>query len=186
MKKYALILILLVTAATNVFAQKYFTRSGHISFYSTAPLENIEAHNYQASSIMDVSTGDMAFSMLIKGFEFKKALMQEHFNEEKYMASDKYPKSTFEGKILNIKDINLQKDGKYDVDVEGDLTIRGVTKKVKTKGTITVNGGKVSAYAKFPVRLSDYNVSIPTMVKDNIAEVVDVTVAINYEEYKKN
>jgi hypothetical protein len=157
------------------------TRTGHISFYSSAKLEDIEAQNYQVSSSLNTSTGDMAYVVLIKSFQFKKALMQEHFNEN-YMESDKYPKSTFKGKITDLSKVNFDKDGTYNVKVQGDLFIHGVTKNITSDGTITVNGGEIAAKAKFPVRVKDYNITIPSVVSEKIAEVVDVTVDVTYKK----
>ena len=184
MKKVILIIASIAFLSTSVMAQKWFTRSAHLSFYSEAPLENIEAHNYQGTSIINTETGDVAFSLLIKGFEFEKALMQEHFNE-KYLHSDEYPKSTFEGKIVNMDAVDFSKNGTYDAVVEGDLMIHGVTKKVKATGTITVKDDKITVESKFPVTLADYNVTIPSVVKNNISEVVDVTVNAAYKPYNK-
>ena len=159
MKKTFITLSVLFLFAIQLSAQKYITRNGHIWFFSKAPLENIEAHNYQASSVMDLETGDME--------------------------SDKYPKSTFKGKILNIEELDLSKDGIHEVEVEGDLSIKDATNHIKVKGTLEKKGDKIIAKSKFPVRLADYNIHIPAMVKDNIAEVVDVMVDVEYEPYKK-
>ena len=116
--------------SSSVFAQKYMTKNGKITFNSDAPMEKIEGKNNQVKVIIDATTGDLAFQVLITSFEFKQALMQEHFNEN-YMESPKYPNSLFKGKITNAKDVNFTKNGKYNAVVEGDLTIHGVTKKVK-------------------------------------------------------
>src|SRR5690349_11240226 len=126
MKKLSILALTIITLFTaSAFmpvSEKLTSRTGHIWFFSSAPLENIEAHNYQASSALNTKTGDMAYSVLIKGFEFQKALMQTHFNEN-YMESEKYPNSTFKGKILDISKVNFNKKGTYPVNVEGDLTI---------------------------------------------------------------
>lgn len=158
----------------------YVSRTGHIWFYSKAPLENIEAHNRQASSSLNTATGEMAFQVLIKGFEFEKALMQEHFNEN-YLESDKFPKSTFKGKITDMKTVNFRRAGTYNVEVEGELTIHGVTKPVKAPGTITVNAEGIQAKSTFKVAIKEYNVVIPSLVKDKIAEVIDVNVDVLYK-----
>ncbi len=179
MRTIVLSAILLLSTA-QLMAQKYITRNGHISFFSEAPMENIEAHNHQVSSIIDVATGEVVFSLLIKGFQFEKALMQEHFNE-KYMESDRFPKSTFSGRITNLSAIDWNKDGAQQAMVEGELMIHGVTKQVASPGTITMENGKLTVNATFPIRLADYGVEIPSVVKNNIAEVVDVTVSSTYE-----
>lgn len=167
----------------QVFAQKYIARNGHIWFYSQAPMENIEAHNYQATSILDSKTGEMAFSLMIVGFQFEKALMQEHFNE-KYLHSEKFPKASFKGKILNLDEIDLSENGKYDVKINGDINIHGVTKNIQAEGTLEVQNGKILAKSKFPISVEEFNIEIPDLVKDNIAKVVDVTVDMEYEAYK--
>jgi polyisoprenoid-binding protein YceI len=166
----------------NAYAQdKYFTKTGKISFFSSTPIENIEAHNNRVTSIIETSTGNIEFSVLIRSFKFEKALMEEHFNEN-YMESDKYPKSVFKGKITNIKDINFQKDGAYEAKIEGDLTIHGVTQKIMQTAKIEVKGGKISANCNFKVKLADYNIKVPSAVGNKIAEEIDVKVQI--EEYQ--
>lgn len=181
--RQTLVITAMILMAGQLVAQKFITRNGHISFYSEAPLENIEAHNYQASSIIDTETGDIVFTLLIKGFEFEKALMQEHFNE-KYLESDQFPKSTFEGVITNIDEVDLTQMGKHEVNVKGELTIHGVTKEVSSPAIIENKDGKLIAKAKFPVAVADYDVTIPSVVANNIAEVVDVTVDVTYDPYQ--
>lgn len=163
----------------NSYAQKYYTKNGLVSFYSKATVEDITADNNQVLSVLVTSTGDIQFSMLNTGFHFKKALMEEHFNED-YMESTKYPKSTFKGKITNLSAINFSKDGSYAATVSGDLMMHGVTNKVTASGTINIKGGVISASSKFTVHLADYKITIPSVVKNNIAENVEITVSCNY------
>jgi polyisoprenoid-binding protein YceI len=166
--------------ALHCFSQgKYMTRTGHISFYSNAPAEKIEANNYQVSSAL-TTAGDLIFQVPIKSFEFKQALMQDHFNEN-YLESDKFPKATFKGKVLNMEKLDLKKDGKYPIEVEGELIMHGVTKKIVSKGMLEVNGNKINATSSFPIALKDYNITIPKMAKEKLAEVVDVKADLNYE-----
>lgn len=179
MKKTFIFLLLLASIQTG-FSQKLISKNSHISFNATTPLENIEAHNRQAVSILDPAAGTLAFNVLIKGFEFKVALMQEHFNEN-YLESDKYPKSSFNGKINNNSEINYKKDGTYTADVSGDLTIHNVTKPVSTKGTIEVKNGTVTAKAQFIVKPADYNITIPALVENKIAKEITVIVEAPYQ-----
>jgi len=161
-----------------VHAQKYMTKNGHIKFYSETPLETIRADNNQVNAALDVQTGDIVFKVLIKSFQFEKALMQEHFNEN-YLESDKFPNSTFQGKISNLSSIDFSKEGSYEAVIEGDMNIHGVTKKISQKGTFTVKSGdKIHGASKFNVKPADYNIKIPGTVIDNIAESIEVTVDI--------
>jgi len=183
MKKILLILAIAFTINT-AFAQKYLTKTGHISFFSSTPIEDIDAHNYQVTSIINFEDGKMVFSLLMKGFEFEKALMQEHFNE-KYVESDEFPKAKFKGEILNYKDIDLSKDGVYKVVVKGDLTIHGETNSISEKATIEVKDGKVIGEIKFYIAIEDYKINIPSVVRDKIAERVEILVEMNYNLYTK-
>lgn len=177
--KTRIIIIVLFTLFQITQAQKVVTKSGHIWFYGKTPLEEIEAHNQQVVSVIDESTGDISFLLLIKSFAFKRALMQEHFNEN-YMESDKYPKSSFKGKISNLDKIDFKKDGTYPAEVSGDLTVHNVTKPITAKGTIEVKGGAVTANAKFITTPHEFNIAIPAIVEDKIAKEIEVTVEATY------
>ena len=159
--------------------QKFMTKNGYIGFSSHTALDDIKADNNQVAAVLDISTGDMVFQVLIKSFHFEKALMEEHFNEN-YMESDKFPKSTFRGKITNLSSIDFSKPGKYDVTVEGDLNMHDVTNKVSVKGTFEVVQGGVNASSKFNIVPEDYKINIPGVVRDNIAKTLEVTVTIKY------
>jgi hypothetical protein len=181
MKRIATVLAIIIFTAGMANAQKFMTKSGTIKFFSDTPMEKIDAINRQVNSALDFATGNFVFKVLIQGFEFEKALMQEHFNEN-YMESDKFQNSTFNGKITNIKDVNLAKDGVYKVVAEGDLSMHGVTNKVKINGTLEVKGGKILGKAGFNVSPKDYNITIPKAVIKNISEAIQVDVNISLDK----
>jgi polyisoprenoid-binding protein YceI len=181
MKKLLLITFCLAAVSLAAHAQKFITKTGHIKFFSESPMEKIEAHNHQVNAALNVATGDFVFKVLMKSFDFEKALMQEHFNEN-YVESDKYPNSTFAGKVVNINEVNINKDGIYNAAVQGALTLHGVAKQVQTKGTFEVKEGKVLGKAKFNILLSDYNIKIPGTVTNNISKEVEITVEVNLEK----
>ncbi|MEL7146884.1 MAG: YceI family protein [Bacteroidota bacterium] len=175
MNKYLFMLAFLSVGLT-ASAQKFQSSKSHVKFFSDAPVEDIEAVNETARSIIDVETGELVYAVTIKDFQFDKSLMQEHFNEN-YMESEKYPKSTLNAKIQNW---NGEK-GVHEVTVAGELTIHGVTKKVEIDGTINYDGDMIKVSAKFPVELKEYKIKIPKVVFMNIAEVIEVTVAFEYK-----
>jgi polyisoprenoid-binding protein YceI len=178
--KFFLTAILIGGITLNSTAQKYFTKNGSISFFSKTNMEDIKADNNQVMSVLNAGNGQLQFSLLVKSFHFDKALMEEHFNEN-YLESDKYPKSTFTGTITDITKVNFAKEGVYTVSVTGDLNIHGVSKTTTTAGTVTVKAGNVSVHSKFIVKLSDYSISVPKLVKDNISQNQEVTVSCNYD-----
>lgn len=158
-------------------AQKYMTKNGYIGFFSTTPIEDIKADNNQVAAILDVSNGELVFQALMKSFKFEKALMEEHFNEN-YVESEKYPRASFKGKILNPADVNFSKPGVYKVNVSGDLTIHGVTRSITEPGELEVTAAGINAKSKFPVKPEDYNIVIPSVVREKIAREISVTVDV--------
>jgi hypothetical protein len=177
--KRLLFLVLFLNFLLALNAQKYITRNGYISFFSETPFETIKAENNQVVGALDITTGEMVFQALIKSFHFERALMEEHFNEN-YMESDKIPKSTFKGKISNLSSVDFTKNGAYDVTVEGDLTIHDVTKKISAKGTIEVVSGGINANAKLILVPEDYNITIPSVVRNKIDKNIAVTITMKY------
>ena len=180
--KVLLIGMLFLGYLNGVTAQtKYIDRSGKASFFSSAPLEDIKAENEQAVSVIDTGTGQIVASMLMRSFNFRKSLMQEHFNEN-YVESHKYPKATFKGKITNLDEVDFSKDGKCTLNVTGEITMHGITKPLSVKAEAVVNQGTIQAKAVFPLAVKDFDIKVPRLVINNIAEVVEVTVDFNYQK----
>ena len=159
---------------------KYYTRNGRVTFSASTPLEKIEAVNDKGASVLDAATGQVEFSVLMKAFLFEKALMQEHFHEN-YVESDKYPKAAFKGAIQNLGDIRFQADGSYPVTVKGELTLHGKTRPVEARGKLDVKKGAVTASISFSVAPADYDIEIPSLVREKIAKTVAVDVLAGYQ-----
>ncbi len=155
------------------FNQTFITREGMASFYSSAPLEDIEAVNHRVQVVLDGATGEINIRMRIEDFQFERALMQRHFNE-KFMESHLYPEARFSGDIEDFdKFVN---EGVYEgVTATGSLTIHGVTREVEITGTLERDGDGYKVNAFFPVSVADYDIRIPRIFIRNIAEVVEVT-----------
>ncbi|MBS1782554.1 MAG: YceI family protein [Bacteroidetes bacterium] len=175
MKHLLLITIILASGIYQASAQKLITRTGKISFFSSTPIENIEAFNNEVAAAIDGKTGEVVFIVPIKSFRFEKALMQEHFNSD-YLESDKYPKADFKGVISNLNEINFSKDGNYTAHIKGKLTIHNVTQDIATTGTILIAGNSATARAKFLVKTADYKINIPSLVEKKIAKEIEITV----------
>jgi hypothetical protein len=173
MKKITILLVFIFTG-NMIFSQKMMTRTGEIKFEASMPaFEEIAGTNSTASCILEQETGNFAALALVKAFKFKSPLMEEHFNEN-YMESSTFPKANFKGKIANF-DAKKLSSTKSSYDLEGDLTIHGVTKKIKTKLTLVLNGDKITATSLISVKPQDYNIEIPSLVKGKIAENVKIS-----------
>jgi polyisoprenoid-binding protein YceI len=182
MKKQILVLVAMMSIVASLSAQKFFTRDAKVKFDATSASspEKIEALSKTGSCVIDAATGKMQWAVLVKGFQFEKALMEEHFNEN-YLESSKFPKATFSGEITNLSAIDLTKDGTYNAIVSGKMTIHGVTKDITVNGALTVANGTIKLNAGFTVLLADYGISIPSLVSDKVAKeckvLIDATLA---------
>jgi hypothetical protein len=181
MEKIKFIMAALFLSAKCVFAQDLFvSENASIAFFSTTPVEDIDALSKKAASALNISTGQVYFKVQNTSFDFKAKLMQEHFNEN-YMESDKFPVSDFNGKILDKDKIDLKKPGTYHVTIEGKLNMHGVIKTYRMPAVIINNDGKINASAEFKVALVDHHIEVPTIVISKIAETIDVKVAVLYQ-----
>ena len=158
----------------------YISRNIKTVIYSEAPIENIEAISVKGSSVFNISSGEIQFIIPISSFQFKKSLMQEHFNEN-YMESDVYPSAKFKGKINQSIDIN--KDGDYPVAVSGELEAHGIKRQRSINGSIHIENKRISISSKFDVLCKDHNIKIPQLVFRNIAENIQVTVSGAFTPY---
>lgn len=175
---------LLVLIEIGAFSQPlYMTRNGKISFFSKTPMENIEAVNNEVSSILNTETGEIVFAILIKSFRFERALMEEHFNEN-YMESAKIPKATFQGNITNLASVDFNREGTYPATVEGVITIHGVKRSIASAGSVTVGAGQVSVVSALSLKPSDFDIAIPALVSEKIAQSIDVKINCQYAPRK--
>lgn len=185
MKKVKLITIALLLLATAVsFGQnteKLVSQKTHIKFFSSTPAEDIEANNYATVSTIDKQSGEVVFSVSMQSFEFEKALMQKHFNSYKFLDTQKYPKAKLKGKIVNIHEVDFSKDGSYNANVEGELTLHGVANAIKESGKIIIKGNEVTVESEFNITLADYGIEfIKGKPASNIAKTVKVTVRAEF------
>ncbi|MCX6238592.1 MAG: YceI family protein [Bacteroidia bacterium] len=167
----------------NAGAQsRFFTKDAKINFNSSTSLEDIVAESNQATTFIDIDKNEVAFSVLTTSFKFRRALMEEHFNEN-YMESAKFPKAKFTGKI--ISPIDWKNEKLVVVDVKGQLTMHGVTKEVTLKALITPGKGKVVAAAELKVTPEDFAIAIPSAVRDKIAKDVTIKIDAVYAPYQQ-
>lgn len=178
-----IMLLLLLTGFTNSdsVSDQVITRQGQVSFFSYTSVENIEAKNNQVLSIIDLSKNEIAISMLMNAFIFKKSLMHEHFNDS-YIESDLYPKATFQGKIIDFDPLETAAQTRF---VKGALTIRNITKEFEIKTTIQKVNGNYVIKGDFEVVVKDFEIKIPPILRPNIAKVISIKFRFEYQSYEK-
>ncbi len=173
-------LVMALCAVAQISAQgPILDRKGTASFFSEAPLENIDAINKEVLGAIDLNKGTLAVSMLIKGFHFDKSLMEEHFNEN-YLESEKFPKATFKGQIKNFADLDFSNSGSFEAEVSGEIEIHGVKKPLTTVVKFVRTAAALTAATSFELSVAEFDIEIPSLVFQNIAEVVEVKALFNF------
>jgi polyisoprenoid-binding protein YceI len=176
-----------ITTQTALAQDKMFTKTGVVTLDAEGAMKDVEeikATTKTANCVVVPSTGVMEWSVLMKSFKFKNALMQDHFNEN-YVESTKFPKATFKGKLDDASAVKWTKDGAYPVTATGKMTCHGVEKEIKTKGTVTVKKGVPTLSCNFDLPLADYKISVPSVVGKKVADVAKITVNAVLEPLKK-
>lgn len=182
MKKTIMILSLLSVVTFAVAQKKKVTTSANVSFDASTPKDALpKAENKTVVASLDTKTGGVAFEALVKNFTFSNPMMQDHFNGAQWMDSDKNPKASFKGKIINVASVDFKKDGSYNVNVAGDLTMHGITKPVSASATIVVKGKAVSSTANFSAKLADYGVNGPAIAAGKVAEEAKIIVSASFK-----
>lgn len=182
MNKLILCIAIALFYSTAGAQNLFFTKDAKINFNSSTPIEDIVAESGQATTFIDIAKNEVKFSVLTTSFKFRRALMEEHFNEN-YMESTKFPKAKFAGRITSPIDWKSEKPAI--VDVKGELTLHGVTREVTLKAQVTPGKSGIAASAQFKVTPEEFNISIPSAVRDKIAKEVTIKIDALYGVYQQ-
>ena len=167
---YTLLVLALVTQS---YAQKMITKTGQINFEASVPaFEPVKAEHATVTALLDTSTGEIAVLALMKGFRFKNALMEEHFNEN-YMESDTYPKAVFKGVIEGFSKDDMATSNSYEV--KGSLSLHGETKDIVVTLNTKNSGEAYVLTTNFSVAPGDFNIEIPSVVSDKISDKIQIS-----------
>jgi hypothetical protein len=169
-----LFLFALLAHTSNLFSQQFMTREGHVHFFSSTPMEDIEAEHDQMSAIFDSENGSFAFQAPILGFHFDRALMEEHFNEN-YLESEKFPYAIFEGSVSSWPLPEVKNDW-VNVTAKGVLTIHGVGIERELESQMRFKAGNWELQSEFLVATNDHEIPIPRIVREKITKEISVSV----------
>lgn len=174
MKRIMLLSALLVLTGFNIFSQdKKITKTGKIVFEASVPsFEEVKAKNEAVTCVVNIKTGEIASLALIRGFRFKVALMEEHFNEN-YMESDKYPKAIFKGKIQGFNWDGIGTSPK-ELKMKGTLEVHGKSKEITISVFLRKVDGGLEIISDFNVGIKDFNIEIPKVISMKVAETVNI------------
>ncbi len=169
------ILITLLFCFSVTFAQeKLITKNGITTFEASVPsFEEVKAKNESVTCILNTKTGEIASLALIKGFKFKIALMEEHFNEN-YMESTRFPKATFRGVIKDF-DLKVLTSSQKEFSINGKLEMHGKSKEISTIAKIKKTDNGVEIESNFSINASDFDIEIPSVVKNKVSNKINIT-----------
>jgi hypothetical protein len=172
MKKFLLLFSLFFINVIGA-QEKIITDKNSIIFEASVPFfEPVEAKNNQIISILDPKKGHIIFIALIKGFQFERSLMKDHFNAN-YMESKKYPKATFKGLIEKFEMKNINDDAK-DYYIKGKINIHGKTKNIRVLAKIKKTDKGIELKSNFDLNTDDFDINIPFIVRSKISKNVHV------------
>lgn len=180
MKKTTILLAFILSTGA-IFAQKKTTTTAQVSFDATTPKDALpKADNKAVIGSFDTKSGAVAFEAAVKSFSFSNPQMQSHFNGANWMNSDQFPKFTYTGTVEDFSKVKLNKNGTYHVKVNGNMTIKGVTKSMKVEGKITVKNGSISINSNFTIKLSDFGISGQPIDAGKVSTEPKITVAASF------
>lgn len=176
-----IIVLLLHLGLCGQSSEKIIARQGQVSFFSYTSVENIEAANNQTFSVIETETGAVGVKLLLRAFVFKKALMEEHFNES-YVESDLYPELNFRGKFMDYNGMEATSTPKL---IKGSMDFHGVTKEVQIKTVVSKENENFVVTGDFVVNIDDYNIKVPPLLTPNISKEIQVKFRFQYEQYEE-
>lgn len=180
--KRTVFVLAFVCVGALVFAQKKITTSATINFDATTNLNAMaKAENKTVVAAIELRSGGIAFEAVMKSFSFSNPMMQDYFNGDSWLETDKFQTSTFKGKIINLAAINFVKDGTYPAEVAGDLTIHGITKQLATAGSVIINGKAIAINATFTIKLEDYGIKGKAIEVGKVAKEPKITVEAEFK-----
>jgi len=180
MKKKGILLLLFLMSLSLFSQNRFMTKEGFVSFFSHTLVEDIKADNTQVLSIVDTETGEIAIQLLMRSFQFKKALMQQHFNDS-YVESHKFPKAKFSGFIMNL---DALVNGYTETQIKGTLNVHGEDKEIEVPAKIYRSDDELRITGGFTVEVADFDIKIPAVVRNNIARTIKVSFNLTHEPYK--
>jgi polyisoprenoid-binding protein YceI len=169
--KYIPLIIIFIVSVFNVEAQTYSAQEMYIHFFSPAPISDIEAISNAATATIITHKNEVDIELKVGSFKFKKALMQTHFNE-KYIESDKYPNAHFKGKYKDV--IDFEKDGTYNITLDGKFSIHGVEKPKTINCSIKIKDKKITFETAFKLKSADYKIKAPDIIYRKVGQEVSI------------
>ena len=170
-------LFLALFLATGAYAQVFETRTGYAEFESKASIESFKGISRNLAGQLSLADSTLDFFLdlntIVTGITLRDRQMRENFLETK-----KLPFAEFTGKMYTKIDTGSEAPQK--VFIRGNFTIHGVTKELDVIATLTPKGrNSMLATASWPLKLTDYNIEVPSLLFYRLNETLILTVNVD-------
>jgi hypothetical protein len=173
MKTITLLFVFVLAVSTAIAQGKKITKTGKVTFEASVPsFEEVKGKNETVTCILNTKTGEIASLVLIKGFRFKIALMEEHFNEN-YLESSSYPKATFKGKIQGFN-LNIIGTTPKEFKMKGVMELHGKSKEMTTSVFLRKVDDGLELISDFILNSDDFKIEIPKVVSKKVSKAISV------------
>ena len=184
-----LILSVILLFSAVLFAEEYHVNTSaenEVKFISDAPIGDFEGVTDDIDGYLYYEDGDLTknsklyFEVELNTLDTGIGLRNRHMRDN-YLHTDKYPLTYFKGKIVKAEKTS---ENEYKVTAYGDIFIHGVKNPMKVDGTMTKNGDQYNIKTQFIVKLSDFNIEIPSIMFYKIDENMDLQLNFFVKLYK--
>lgn len=170
--------ILTLTASILKRGEVYNSKRGKVALSFDLSLGKMSANTDNIYSILDLNAEAVIFNVDIKSFEFDNPLVEQQFKTV-YMEADKFPKTTFVGKLTKKIDLNSRQD--QEIEVNGILDMHGINIQRKVSAIVSITDTDIRVRSEFLIKASDHGIEIPAALfadgHDQIKVVLDATYA---------
>ena len=169
------------------------------TFVSDAPLETMTGKTNKVTGTLTVDPADITkttgkFKVPVKSIRTGSDLRDEHLQGDGWLDAKKNPFIHFEISevVLGKKGSKELKQGKdTKVEVKGKFTAHGVIRTIRRpvpralvetldftdlKATVSWSGDQIQIKAKFPYNLTDHEISVPSIGRLKVANVMTASV----------
>ena len=182
-------LLFLLLIAGFVYAGEYHVdkdKKNLVKFISDAPIEDfegvtdkIDGYVYWEDSIY-TKNSEIYMEVNLNTLDTGIGLRNRHMREN-YLETDQYPLTHFKGKIVSDRVAN---DSTVSIDAEGEIFIHGITKPLTVKADLIKKSGGYRIQTNFIVKLSDFQIEIPSIMFYKIDENMDLYLDFFVKEMK--
>ena len=193
MKKAALVLTLLLAATTLVAAPRTYTvtvdSKNYAMFTSEASLETIHGRTTKVSGTVVADPADVAASSVDVSIDLASLdtginMRNEHLRD-RFLQAEKFPAATFKSVSVSGPK-TAAANAPVELNVTGDLTIHGVTKRVTLPVRVVLipeseltkssrgPGDWLHVTSDFPIKLGDFDIPVPQNLVMKLSDKIGI------------